>query len=686
MMLNKTEQDERQYLEVIQGKLKLTLEGISERVRKYAREIQEQKEYLWENKSGMDHVEKITVRQSVDQFVYTGEAIKDKSRRLHKLLETPYFGRFDFTQEENKEGYPIYIGVHAFFDEDTNESLIHDWRAPISSMFYDFETGEAHFLSPDGEVSGEIVLKRQYRIRQGQMEFMIESDINIHDEVLQKELSCAADDKMKNIVATIQRDQNKIIRNENSQVLIIQGVAGSGKTSIALHRIAFLLYRYKGDFSSKDLLIISPNKVFADYISNVLPELGEETIPEIAIEELAKDLLNREFQFQTFYEQVTLLLEKNDPAFQQRIEFKASFDFLNKMDAYVEHVKQNYFQAHDVCVRSKVIPKEFLSERFASYTTLPIERRLIKLAKDVEAQLRIYKRCVVTSKERGEIKKQVNKMFQYPNLKALYKDFYQWLGKPEMCVFIKALKLEYSDVFPMIYFKMHWSGMDKYDEVKHLLVDEMQDYTPVQYAVLAKLFECKKTILGDANQSVNPFSSSTHVAIQQVFDDSDCVRLNKSYRSTFEITQFAQRISPNAELEAVERYGTAPEVLACKNKDDQIDAIVRLIEQFHKGSYHSMGIVCKTEALAEELFDALTKRKVRTYILTSESDAYRQGVVVISAHMAKGLEFDHVIVPDATRANYASPVDKRMLYVACTRAMHQLTITHADELTSFVML
>ena len=204
------------------------------------------------------------MRESILRHFATGESVIDKRKRLGKILDIPYFGRIDFTErKEGSETRVLYIGIHTFYDPGKKANLIHDWRAPISSMFYDHELGAASYFSPTGKVEGDISLKRQYRIRKGQMEYMIENSLTVHDDVLQKELSSNTDDKMKNIVTTIQREQNRIIRNEDTQTLIIQGVAGSGKTSIALHRIAYLLYAQKGEITSKDILIISPNKVFA---------------------------------------------------------------------------------------------------------------------------------------------------------------------------------------------------------------------------------------------------------------------------------------------------------------------------------------------------------------------------------------------------------------------------------------
>ncbi|MCA1796608.1 MAG: hypothetical protein LC645_03530 [Geobacteraceae bacterium] len=330
------EHEERLRLEEVKRRLNQTLQGLDERLARYQHDIQAQKTYLWENKTGMDHVEKVTTRQSIEQMLMTAETLVAQQQRLLKLRRSPYFGRFDFAQKDgNSPGEPgvFYIGVHHFHDEQHKEHLVYDWRAPVASLFYDYETGPAAYESPSGMIHGEIMRKRQLRIRDGEMEFMLESGVNIVDDVLQQELARASDDGMKNIVATIQRDQNAIIRDDEAQTLIIQGVAGSGKTSIALHRIAFLLYRFKETLSSKDILIISPNRVFAAYIGNVLPELGEESVAEIGMERLADELLEHKIRFQSFFEQTALLLEAPDESLRERIVFKSCADFLKQLDA-----------------------------------------------------------------------------------------------------------------------------------------------------------------------------------------------------------------------------------------------------------------------------------------------------------------------------------------------------------------
>lgn len=339
---------------------------------------------------------------------------------------------------------------------------------------------------------------------------MIDSEVNVVDDLLQEELSRSSDEGMKNIVATIQRDQNAIVRDEEAHELIIQGVAGSGKTSIALHRIAFLLYRFKDTLSSEDILIISPNRVFADYISNVLPELGEEQVSETVMEAVADQLLEGQYRFQSFFEQTADLLEKGDEAMKHRLDYKASPEFLRQLDRYAEHVERCQFEADDVWIARRLVPGWLLDELFRKHRSMPLAERVRQVVREVEQKVGIEYNYDVMPEDRRELKAKVEKMVRRSTLRATYKGFYDWLGKPELFKTAKHGRLEYADVFPLIYLKMKLEGVrSPYRRVKHLLIDEMQDYTPVQYAVLARLFSCKKTILGDANQSVDPYNAST---------------------------------------------------------------------------------------------------------------------------------------------------------------------------------
>ncbi|GAA4369294.1 UvrD-helicase domain-containing protein [Hymenobacter saemangeumensis] len=682
-MINATEPEERAYLEEIKEKLALAIKRVDDAVRQYSSDLREKKRYIHEHQSGMDEADMVAADQSINRMAFTGEAAVARKRKLFKLGQSPYFGRIDFRTPNQEQALPVYIGVHSFVDELQRQSFIYDWRVPIASMFYDFELGEAFYSTPSGTVSGSITLKRQYKIRDGRLEFMLENDVNIHDDVLQRELAKSSDDKMKNIVATIQRDQNAVIRNETDPVMVIQGVAGSGKTSIALHRMAFLLYRFRDTIAAKDLLIISPNKVFADYISNVLPELGEEHIPEMGMEELAADLLENRYPFQSFFEQVSALLESPHPAFIERIQFKSSFEFLSQLNQFLLHIENTYFTITELRVGKVVVPRQVIEQKFRTYHRVPLLKRFPLVSQDIRDYVRNATGRKLSGQEKGTIGEAIPRMFRLHQLMDLYRDFYRWLGQPALFRFDPNRGLEYADVFPLIYLRLRLEGISSYDHVKHLLVDEMQDYTPVQYAVLSRLFRCRKTILGDVSQTVNPYSASSAETIERVFPQAEVVRLFRSYRSTLEITAFAQRLRPNPDILPLERHGPAPVLAHCASLGEEVAAIRQLLADFKSSGNHSLGIICKTLRQAEQLHRELAALG-GVHLLTAESTTFKEGVVITTAHLAKGLEFDEVIVPFASDRVYKTEVDKSMLYVACTRAMHRLTLTYTGVLTAFL--
>lgn len=677
MAFNQTEKQEKEYLKQIISFLKKVIGNTDASVKDHVDTLAEYKDYIWSNKD-IDPHEIRSMRESILNHFALGESVINKRKRLTKILAIPYFGRIDFLEKkENSKVMPIYIGIHTFYDPESRATLIHDWRAPVSSMFYDHELGEAGYRSPSGEIKGEISLKRQYRIRGGKMEFMIESALTVHDDILQKELSSNVDDKMKNIVATIQREQNQIIRNEDIRTLIIQGVAGSGKTSIALHRIAYLLYTFRDSISSKDILIVSPNKVFSDYISNVLPELGEETVPETSMEQILSGVLEHKYKYQTYFGLVNELLEKPSSSLIDRIAYKASFGFISELDKFILHIENTYFKAADVKLTKYItIPAPFIEEQYLRFNRYPIRRRFDAMADYMLDMLKIQYTFTVTTTGRNLLKKEIRLMFAGNNDIQVYKDFFKWTNNPGMFKMRKGHTLEYSDLAPLAYLHLALEGNGNQPfRVKHLLIDEMQDYSPIQYKVIQKLFPCRKTVLGDAGQSVNPYGSSTAETIQKSLTASEIMKLCKSYRSTFEITDFAQKIHPNAELEPVARHGEKPQILQFGSAVEELSGIMGLISTYRKSGYKSLGIICKTEQQAREMADVLKSYANDISFLSSQSSAFVQGIVITSAHMAKGLEFDEVIIPQTDERNYRSEIDKSMLYVAVTRAMHRLTLT-----------
>ncbi len=677
------EEQERQYLAKTIDLLSSELENLTDSIGKSAKSIQERKEHLWENRRDMDFAEKADYRTAVNLSVALGERAVLTRERVRRLLQTPYFGRVDFWPTGEPHAYAHYIGVHNFFDPETREIRIHDWRAPVSSLFYDFESGEASFETPGGTAQGEITGKRQYKIQDGHLDFMFETTLNIGDDVLQRELSQSADDKMKNIVATIQREQNAVIRNETASVLLLQGVAGSGKTSIALHRVAFLLYRFKDTLSSDDVMILSPNKVFGDYIAEVLPELGEEQVAEIDFGRIADRFLAKVTDYETFSDQVIKLLERIDDASAERMRYKATAEFVTRLDDWIDS-RSAGFVADEIAQKHKRLSAQWVADTFDEWAAMPIFARLDRVA---NTAVHLLKNEVMdrggkwSGADTAGVRKQVRAMFPYKDAFAIYKGFYEDPARRKLFKPLARKKIEYSDAFPLIYTMITTDRLENYGHIRHLVVDEMQDYTPIQYAVLRQLFSCKMTILGDSNQSVNPFSSSSLSTIRDIFPEADCLELCKSYRSTAEITDFAQHISRNDKLVPIARHGLPPRVIACADSRDQLARVLSIIEDHRRGEHRSLGIICKTVDQAHELYQELSSAGMELTLLDYDSTAFAGGIVVTTAHISKGLEFDTVVVPHVDDTNYATEMDKCMLYIACTRAMHELHLTHTGPLS-----
>lgn len=657
--MTETDCEERGNLSQTLTRIDETLGLIATRLTGYQAEIQAAHDHMWDARRDMDHIDKIAMRQSIDQMMTQSSVLRAQQTKLQKLRKVPYFGRFDFRRADRTETAAFYVGVHDFRDDATGVAYVHDWRAPVSSLFYDFETGPAHYDAPSGRIGGEMVLKRQFRIRDGRMKFLLDTSVTIVDDMLQQELSRTADEGMRNIVATIQRDQNAIIRDAEAHTLIIQGVAGSGKTSIALHRIAFLLYRFKETLKSSDILIISPNRVFADYIGNVLPELGEETVPEIGMESLARKLLG-DVKFQSFFVQTATLLETDDVALKERITFKVTPRFLGQIDAYARHLEDQSFVATDQVIRRRPVPAFVFGDTWARFADLPTNERVNATGRAVLQQVEAQYHIELRKEERAILRKAVQSMVRRQTLRRAYVGLYDWLERPDL---VKAsTTLEYADVFPLIYLKIKLEGAESaYAGVKHLLVDEMQDYTPVQYAVLARLFPCRKTILGDATQAVNPYSASTAEDIEAALSGAWRVTLNKSYRSTWEIMQFALGIRPNPDLIAMKRHGDVPQVHSCSSVNQVVDRLVDEVTDFTASDHSSLALLAKTQRNAKRLCSALSTKGIEARLLDEGSTGFSNGIIICTPHLAKGLEFDRVVITDADAATYRTEMDRNLL-------------------------
>lgn len=669
--------EEITHLAMVEEKLQGALAKLDKAVVGYEQEYNEARRYLAESWNEIDAMERFSNERSIIQIENAGNFSLHMRNKIEKLIDAPYFARIDFNYDGDEKAEPFYIGKFSF-DHD-NQMLIYDWRAPISSMYYDDGLGPASYEAPVGRITGEIVRKRQFKIRDGQMEYVLESAINIGDDILQKELSNTSDEKMKSIIATIQKEQNQIIRNDKAKVLIIQGVAGSGKTSIALHRVAYLLYRYKDQLSANNVVIISPNKVFADYISNVLPELGEEPILELSFADLVADELANVLEYEDAAEQ----REHPDPQWAERARFKSDPAFLALVDEYLEDVDNRCFEPQECTFGPFVIPQADLQSRYHVYEKRPLHKRLMEMAEDLLDRIKTDNIRGHKLPARSEIVKKLRTMFNMKSTLELYTDFYAYLGQPEMFAFAGKNKLEWADVFPYIYLKCFTEGVDAFQSTQHIIIDEMQDYTPIQYAVIDKLFRCKKTILGDFGQSLNPYNLHSLRTFTDIFADVEYVELNTSYRSTYEIIQFAKHIQTEEKITPVERHGDEPALMKCANWQEELSVIKAKAAQFSKGKYATLGILCKSTQQAKMLYQKLSPAQ-DVHFLDSGSTKFMNGITITTIFMSKGLEFDEVIIPSANTETYHSAHDRRLLYVACTRAMHRLSLTYHGQITEIV--
>ncbi|EGT3660111.1 TPA: AAA family ATPase [Clostridioides difficile] len=669
--------DEIAHLIEINNKLDNAFKKAENLVDKLDKDYMDAKMYMVKNHGEIDPHEMFQNEQGLKQIDNYGDFMVKVRDKINKIKDSPYFARIDFRLKDMDDESKYYIGRFAFDYED--ELIILDWRSPIASMFYDYEIGKAGYDAPIGWVDGEITRKRQFKIKNGKLEYALESSINIQDDILQKELSHTSDEKMKSIISTIQKEQNKIIRNDKADTLIIQGVAGSGKTSIVLHRIAFLLYRFKDKISANNVIILSPNKVFGDYISNVLPELGEEPLCELSFENIAEVQLDRVINFESEKDP----LEINDAKWAERVRFKSTLDFVKLIDDYIKQMPNKIFIPKDYTFGSFTAKSDWIQSRFEAYNRYPVKKRLEKVAEDIHYKFESDNIMEEDLPKVKSILKSLNVMLTIKNTLTLYKDFFKQMNISNMFVMAEKKTLEWSDVYPFIYIHAAYEGIQEDKIIRHIVIDEMQDYTPIQYVVINLLFKCKKTILGDFGQLVNPNHTHTLDDMKQLYNDGELVMLNKSYRSTFEIINFAKKIQDISSLETIERHGEEPALLKCNKEQDEINKIKIEIEEFKKSDNATLGIILKTDNDAKAVYDAL-REEYSIHLISSESSSFTKGVSITSIKMSKGLEFDEVIVPSVNNKTYYSDYDRSLLYIACTRAMHKLKLTYTGELTQLI--
>lgn len=669
--------DELSHLEKINCILDNALADAAANVEKMDKDYMDMKRYMVEYRGEIDPHEMFQNELGLKQIDRIGAFAVGVRDKIAKLKDSPYFARIDFCRDTENVANVFYIGRFSFNHD--NKLLISDWRSPVASMFYDHEVGPAHYTAPIGKITGELTRKRQFKIKNGVMEYVLESSVNIHDNILQQELSHTSDEKMKSIIATIQKEQNVIIRNEKTGTLIIQGVAGSGKTSIALHRIAFLLYRFKDRLSASNVMILSPNKVFGDYISNVLPELGEEPIYGVSLADIAEVQLAGVIGFEADKDP----LEGHDARWAERVRFKSTLDFAGMLDKFIEQIPDIAFEPADYSYGHFTETADSILSRFRTYSKYPIKHRLKMIADDIYDSFDMNNFMEYDIPKSRNILKALKQMLKVKDSLTLYKEFYKRNGMQQMFVMPAKKTLEWNDVYPFLYVHAVFEGLRERGVIRHLVIDEMQDYTPIQYAALNLLFKCPKTILGDFGQFLNPNHLHTLEDLKQLYRGAEYAELSKSYRSTHEIISFAKKVKSVGTIEAVERHGQLPAIIKCLDSQDELAHIRNEINVFTKSAYSSLGIIAKTNADAKRLYDLLSAN-YDVNLISPDSTRFLNGISITSIQMSKGLEFDEVVISDVDGDKYSTEYDRSLLYIACTRAMHRLTLLYIGDASSLI--
>lgn len=683
---------------------------------------------MWQNSShSSDDLAKISEMNHYLSEVNTKSDIFQKSNAnivlYNRMLSSPYFGRIDFTEDGFYDTEKIYIGMHNLLDESTNDIIIYDWRSPVASMFYEGELGKCEYKSPMGMVSGNISLKRQYKIKNSKLAYFFDSSVQIDDSILQEILSKNSSDKMKNIVQTIQKDQDLIIRDTENELLIVQGCAGSGKTSIALHRIAFLLYTgMSSNLSSNNFIIISPNSIFSKYISGVLPELGEENVNQINYDEISSKYLINGYKLEKRAEELESLLLSKTSIKIDDINFKGSTTFLEILNRFIDYYLRKLIPFTDVYYDNKVIYTKdeiknmFLNDkigmapirRLSRIKSMilnkihPIRKERLKKIEIIvknsyghEFEVKSFSR-LLSIKETKVLMKNLSKFidinylelykFLFSNstlLKKLSKGLKLPSNIDEIIEYtnnnLKSKLISYEDCTPLIYLNLKLNGINDFSQIAHVVIDEAQDYYPFQFEIFKLLFpHARYTILGDFNQAMeNKKDKTIYHDIEKILHKDRTLKLflNKSYRSSIEISKFAQNIlgSKETPIDFFERHENKPEVVPIANEALAYKEVICDIKKFHDDGFDSIAVICKTSKEAKKAYDSL-EASLAVQLIDNDTPEIEKGTLIIPSYMAKGLEFDAVIILNTEAKNYDREFDKRLLYISCTRALHRLKI------------
>ena len=658
---------EEEYLEKVKETLERIIKSAEKSIDYNKDNINYLKRFMWENISDYTDEERAAALYEVDTEVeFTNQRI-DNVDRYKRALDSPYFAKVVFKEDESSDEYPIYIGITSVKDNGIN-FLVFDWRSPISSMFYNYETGKASYDAPIGEIAGEILSKMQFKIANGKMVRCFKSSINIDDDYLQEILAKSSTSKMESIVSTIQREQNLVIRNDEDNCVIVQGIAGSGKTSVALHRIAYLLYKNK-ELSSNNVLIFSPNDVFSDYISDVLPELGEENVLTTTLGEFASTFLKPHKNVEKYSE----FLERvyNDKSNVTTIGYKMYYKFKYDLDKFLKQYEDDIVFYSDMKYNNKTILKKEMEMMIKDkYKKFPMNERLDLISENLCLSLKL------PMKSKNRIKKILieNSNIELDSFK-LYKMFLDSEFYNDDNRNFAAKKISFEDIMGLVYLKFNLEGYPVYNNIKHVVIDEAQDYTKFQMDILSKIFKRSSfTILGDINQSINPFYDYQSLKeLLKIFKDSRYLELTKSYRSSEEIIEYSNNILGIDNSCSVRRPNKIPVTFKDADKSSLVSVIKDDLKDMDGLGINKVAVITKDAKAAKNIFNEIEKDDKNIQLVLSSINAINSNVVVIPSYLSKGLEFDGVIVYNDPNNEYSED-ERRLFYVVCTRAQHKLNV------------
>lgn len=663
------------------------------------------------------------------------ELYSRKISLMKRTIKKPYFARIDFARDGEKNVEKLYIGKVGVMDEDNNNITI-DWRAPISSMYYDSNLGRTSYKAPEGTCTGKMLVKRQYEIEDGKLQSFQDVDTVSNDDLLKPYLEASVDNRLRNIVSTIQVEQNAIIREPITKNVIVQGVAGSGKTTVALHRIAYLVYNNREKINPEQYLVIGPNKFFVNYISSVLPDLDVDNVNQLTYLELCQKSINEKIQL--INEEEKLIKSITDMESLEYERFKVSMRFKEALDQYIEQIDKSIVPDEELVIKGyRILPQEIIQKIYNSignniiYNSIEkkiervkllldkyIEKNNVKLERIIKRQYREKIEELSEEKKREEILKleyvekelktnfrsSIKKYFSFKTKEILnlYYNFLcnitkyveiekinDWENKLKNNIAnIKKKKVEFEDLSALIYLKVKIVGTEEYDSYRQIAIDEAQDYGEFSFYALRILFRrATFSIFGDLAQSIYQYRGIRNwdEVLNTTFEGNcELKYLLKSYRTTTEIMNSANNITKHINLEIAKpviRHGENVEYI--RYGKNQIDLIEKIIKEYMKKAYVSIAIICKNDKEAKKIYKKLKEKNITATNIVDNENKYDGGICVITSYLAKGLEFDGVIITDASEEKYSSEkaIDMKLLYVAMTRPLHELKVLYQKDIT-----